>query len=164
MVLSIFVVVNLLYFTNLIPPIPLSLKDAGVFHSVIKKGEGSYEVIRENKNWREYFLPYDNFHRLPDESVYVWSAVFSPTGLDTVVIHQWQYWDERAEEWLTESEIRLAVRGGRDRGFRTYSYRSDLEAGQWRVNIQNARGQKLGHVRFKIIPVSSAPELTSAVK
>src|SRR3989338_9451002 len=37
-IFGIFTLVNLLYFTNLIPPIPLSLKDAGVYHSIQKIG------------------------------------------------------------------------------------------------------------------------------
>jgi len=35
-ILSIFVLINFLYFTNLIPPIPFSLKDAGVYHLIQK--------------------------------------------------------------------------------------------------------------------------------
>src|SRR3989338_4208693 len=47
-VLIIFGAVNLLYFTRLIPPIPLSLKDAGVYHSIDKNSDGNYEVQYRN--------------------------------------------------------------------------------------------------------------------
>src|SRR3989344_472968 len=44
----IFLGMNMLYFTNIIPPIPLSLKDSGVYHSIQKSGNdyvGQYEDV-----------------------------------------------------------------------------------------------------------------------
>ena len=32
--LSVVLIVNILYFANLIPPVPLALKDAGIYHQV----------------------------------------------------------------------------------------------------------------------------------
>lgn len=41
-VLAIFIVFNGLYFFNVIPPVPLSLKDSGVYHSILKYSSGGY--------------------------------------------------------------------------------------------------------------------------
>ncbi|HEV7423844.1 MAG TPA: hypothetical protein VGO21_01510, partial [Candidatus Paceibacterota bacterium] len=61
LILGIFSLVNFLYFTNLIPPIPLSLKDAGVYHSIQKNATGNYDVTYEDYGWREYFQFYEDF-------------------------------------------------------------------------------------------------------
>src|SRR3989344_3742756 len=44
---AIFLAVNILYFTNAIPPLPLSLKEAGVYHRVVRVGDIYHE-------WQHY--------------------------------------------------------------------------------------------------------------
>jgi len=90
----IFVVFNILYFTNVIPPLPLALKDAGVYHSVKRTGD-TYVLQSEPVPWYQSYLRYSMvYHRLaaqagaPGEPVYVWSAVFAPSGLSTTVFHK----------------------------------------------------------------------------
>ena len=43
-VASIFLIINILYFTNIIPPIPLALKDAVIYHFVCRTASGGYAV------------------------------------------------------------------------------------------------------------------------
>ncbi|HEY4513097.1 MAG TPA: DUF2914 domain-containing protein [Candidatus Paceibacterota bacterium] len=164
LIMGIFVSVNFLYFTNLIPPIPLSLKDAGIFHSIQKNEKGNYEVTYEEYGWRGYFKLYENFNKTPDEPVYAYSAVFSPKNLNLKIIHEWQYYNETGKEWVTESKINLAVVGGRDGGFRTYSMRSNLTEGKWRVRVMTEGGQTIGHIRFNVIPADLKPPLIKNVK
>src|SRR5581483_775441 len=52
-VVGIFALVNILYLTNLIPPIPLSLKDAGVYHSLKRQG-GNYVALAEVSDWTRF--------------------------------------------------------------------------------------------------------------
>ncbi|HEV7424102.1 MAG TPA: DUF2914 domain-containing protein, partial [Candidatus Paceibacterota bacterium] len=60
--------------------------------------------------------------------------------------------------------ISLPVIGGRDGGFRTYSSRSNLAEGKWRVNVKTELGQTIGHVRFNIIHVDTEPTLANTTK
>ena len=56
-ILGIYAGFNILYFTNLIPPIPLSLKDAEIFHYIEKDG-ASYIALAETREWydvKHYF-------------------------------------------------------------------------------------------------------------
>ncbi len=161
---GIFILVNLLYFTNLIPPIPLSLKDAGMYHSIQKNGEGNYEVTYEDHGWKGYFDLYPDFQEVSGKPVYAFSAIFSPKNLNLTILHQWQYYDEAQGKWITERVIRLPVVGGRDGGFRTYSGRANLAPGKWRVNIQTEQNQTIGSLRFRILKVDTEPELTTVVK
>ena len=160
----IFIVINFLYFTNLIPPIPLSLKDAGVYHSIQKKSDGNYSVTSENYSWRQYFKLYQDYKKTPESYVYAYSAVFSPKDLNLTIVHEWQHYNEIQKKWITESVISLNVTGGRDGGFRTYSKRSNLEQGKWRVNVKTQFGQVIGKIRFNIIPVDVDPLLSIGTK
>lgn len=60
-ILSIFVVMNIMYFTDIMPPIPLSLKDAGVYHSIVRNKVGNYDAKVEPKVWRDYFNRFPRF-------------------------------------------------------------------------------------------------------
>ncbi|HEY4503017.1 MAG TPA: DUF2914 domain-containing protein [Candidatus Paceibacterota bacterium] len=161
---SILVIVNFLYFTNLIPPIPLSLKDAGVYHSVFKNSAGNYEVTYEDHSWRDYFTLYPNFTQVVGTPIYAFSAIFSPSGLNIVVIHEWQHYDETEKDWITQSEIYLSVVGGRDGGFRTYSKRDNLAPGKWRVKIKTKDDHIVGNLRFSIIDSDTEAVLSTEIK
>jgi hypothetical protein len=158
-VLGIFALVNLLYFFNLIPPIPLSLKDAGVYYSINKNSNGNYEATYEKKDWWNYLDLYPVFNKPDNTPVYVFSAIFSPRNLNLTIVHEWQYYDEIKEEWITRSTIRLPVTGGRDGGFRTYSMKNNTENGRWRVNIKTEDEKLIGRVRFEVLEVENVPNI-----
>ncbi|MEI8175197.1 MAG: DUF2914 domain-containing protein, partial [bacterium] len=157
LVLSIFILVNFLYFTNLIPPIPLSLKDVGVYHSIQKNQNGNYDVTYENYGWKEYFNLYKTYQEVPGSPVYVYSAIFSPKDLNLIITHEWQHYNETQNKWIIDRTINLPVTGGRDGGFRTYSMRSSLASGKWKVFIKTEQGQTIGSLRFNILPVLVEP-------
>lgn len=160
-ILGIFILINFLYFTNLIPPIPLSLKDAGVYHSIQKNREGNYDVTFEDHGWRKYFNLYPDFKEVSGKPVYAFSAIFSPKNLNLTIIHEWQHYNETQKKWVTESEISLPVVGGRDGGFRTYSMRSNLASGRWLVNVKTQQGQTIGVIRFNVLSADIEPVLTT---
>lgn len=146
--------INILYFTNLIPPIPLSLKEGGIYHSISRSSLGDYilegEPVSEGlvNKALSYFRLYDVYHQIPGQPVYAFSAVFSPTSLNTTVVHNWQYYNESAKKWVTKSRVTLPIVGGRDGGYRTYSYKTNLEEGRWRVDVETTRGQDIGRMKF----------------
>lgn len=161
---GILVLVNFLYFTNLIPPIPLSLKDAGVYHAIQKNGKGNYIVTADDNSWTEYFKLYPNFNYVAGTPVYAFSAIFSPKNLNIKIVHEWQHYNEISKTWTTESTINLSVIGGRDEGFRTYSVRSNLAYGKWRVNIKTEHNQTIGHLRFNLVQVDTASSTKTLIK
>ncbi|MFA5841149.1 MAG: DUF2914 domain-containing protein [Candidatus Paceibacterota bacterium] len=164
LILGIFALVNFLYFTNLIPPIPLSLKDGGIYHSVQKNSDGNYDVTYENYGWRGYLKLYQSFNMTAGEPVYAFSAIFSPKNLNLTILHEWQHYDEMQNKWTNERIINLPVVGGRDGGFRTYSMRSNIAPGKWRVNIKTTQGQTIGQLRFNIRLADTYPLLSDMVK
>ncbi len=167
-VLLSYLLITILYFSHLIPPIPLSLKDAGVYHSITRDStSGNYLVTEEvvdNLSWYEYFFPNNSIKLVPGESAYVFSSIFAPTKFSAGIVHRWQRYDPDKKLWTTESIVPLQIFGGRDNGFRTYSYKSNLASGRWRVKVETAEGQVIGRLDFVAEPTSYTPLLQEVSK
>ncbi|MCR4330709.1 MAG: DUF2914 domain-containing protein [Patescibacteria group bacterium] len=162
---GIFLFVNIFYFANIIPPIPLSLKEAGVYHSVTRTEDNAYMVSYEQNKWPLFFGKTSaTFHKNPGESVYFYSAVFAPTDLDTNIFHSWQYYDESIGEWREMSRIGFPIIGGRDGGYRGYSMKTSVVPGDWRVQVETARGQILGRVKFIIVESQTSSPLKTEMR
>jgi len=146
---GIFLLVNVLYVTNIIPPIPLSLKDAGVYHNV-ERVDGRYQVTQEPKPWYAFIQTTNTIHKTDNTPVYVFSSVFAPTDLNVPIIHEWQFYDEVKEEWTTTDELTFTISGGRDGGYRGFSRKRNIPAGTWRVNIKTEQGLLIGRETFKV--------------
>jgi hypothetical protein len=160
---GIFVTINLLYFLNLIPPLPLSLQDASVHHLVARNAEGNYTVESENPGLLRFFRFTETFHARPGAPIYAYSAVFSPTSLNTKIVHDWQFYEAK-RGWTTVSRVELPVRGGRGRGYRTFSVSAAVTAGAWRVNVETPGGALLGRVRFNVVLQESEPAVITQIK
>ncbi len=156
---GVYLLVNLLYFTNLIPPLPLALKDAGVYHSLERSRAGDYIVEAEPSDWRNYFKLNQPFTTTGPGTVYAFSAIFSPTKLDISIVHDWQHFNETTRSWQTISRVTLPIVGGREEGYRTYSTYNQLSAGHWRINVTTGRGQVLGRIRLLVTKAPTLPAL-----
>jgi len=147
-ILGIFLAVNFMYFANIIPPIPLALKDFGIFHSLVRNSSGQYEVLAEQEPWYA-FLQTKKVHIAPGETLYAYSAVFAPTRLSLNIVHQWQYKSDVG--WQTVSALEFPIVGGRDGGYRGYSFHRNVTPGEWRVNIKTSDNQIIGRIDFVAI-------------
>ena len=163
-IMGIVVVINGMYFTNIIPPIPLSLKDGGVYHSIVKNLDNTYSVEFEKSNWFDYFKNSETIHMVLGNPIYAYSAVFSPTNLNTRIYHVWQHYNEIQKEWQTIDRIKLPIVGGRDDGFRTYSSLSNILPGKYRVEVQTESGQVVGRIHFIMSLVLIDPQLISGIR
>jgi hypothetical protein len=101
---------------------------------------------------------------VPGNLIYAYSAIFSPKNLNLTILHEWQHYDEIQNKWITGTVINLPVTGGRDGGFRTYSARSNLVPGKWRVNIKTKEGQTIGRLRFNLVSVDTEPMFSNDIK
>ncbi|MEK7606503.1 MAG: DUF2914 domain-containing protein [Patescibacteria group bacterium] len=149
------------YLTNIIPPVPLSLKESVIAHNAVRAGD-TYSMSVEHRSLFDSFSPVKTYHRLPVEPVYVWVSVFAPTNLSTAIVHEWQ--QKQNGSWVTMNRVAFPIRGGRDAGFRGYSVKNNITEGEWRVSVETERGQVIGRVRFNVVDVSVRPELVSIVR
>ena len=147
--LGIFVAMNALYFANIIPPVPLSLRELGVYHAVSREGN-SYVLLREPAGWLSRVVARQTIHLAPKEGVYIYSAIFAPADLRTDVFHRWQMYDENLGKWFNKDRLLFRMEGGRKEGFRGYSMKQHVDPGLWRVWVETAQGQVLGRVQFQV--------------
>ncbi len=146
-----FTLINFMYFVNIIPPIPLALQDAGVYREILRRADGSYELVGEKKELLDMFRPTQKVSLISGEPLYFYSAVFAPTKLETTIVHRWQYFDDTSGEWVTASDIAFPISGGRGEGYRGYSMKTALFPGLWRVRVMTERGAVIGQFRFEIL-------------
>ncbi len=160
------VIVSIFYFTNLIPPIPLSLEDGGAYHRVEHTADGY--ILTEEAGGTPHFLARffvdPTLHITSDESVYIYSSVFAPTKLKTTIVHEWEWFDETKDRWVSLTGIPFPISGGRDEGYRGYTFKNFVPEGHWRVNVKTENGQVIGRIKFNIIYVDTPPPLTTELR
>ncbi|KND49370.1 MAG: hypothetical protein AB203_03170 [Parcubacteria bacterium C7867-008] len=146
------------YFTSLIPPIPLTLRDSGIYHSV-KHVQGGYELLAEQeRDWWDFYTP-QVVHHIPGTTLFAFSSVFAPGTFSANVMHVWEHYDSSSKKWIRQSAVAFPLSGGRAGGYRGYSEVSNIEPGAWRVSIKTVSGQTIGRIRFNVENVAVAPEL-----
>jgi hypothetical protein len=141
-----FLTVNILYFANLIPPVPLALKSAGIYHQVTRTPAGyvvKYVPPSLLRFWRKWEDP---FYLLPGESAYCYTAVFAPGKVRVPVHHVWSH--KTASGWVQTDRIKFEIAGGRESGYRGFTKKSGIVPGDWRVEVETDRGQILGRIDF----------------
>lgn len=147
---SIFVGLNILYFANLIPPVPLALKSAGIYHHVTRTPAG-YQVEYVPPPLTRFWRQWDNpFYFSPGESIYCYTAVFAPGQVRVPVRHVWSR--KSRSEWVQTDRIGFEIAGGREGGYRGYTSKNGVTPGDWRVEVETERGQILGRIDFKVVP------------
>lgn len=158
----IFAIFNLLYFSNIIPPIPLSLKHGEIYHSVVRSGSETYTVEYEYEPWWDVtqYLDRREFTKTSsDDTVFVLASVFGPSGLNAPIYHKWQWYNPNTQEWQDVLESTYNLTGGRDDGFRWYSFVKNPALGDWRVRITTTFDRELGRIPFTVVQSEEAPEM-----
>ncbi|MEA2112757.1 MAG: DUF2914 domain-containing protein [Patescibacteria group bacterium] len=147
-ILSIFIVFNALYFFNIIPPIPLSLQEIGIYDYIYKDTAGEYVLIEKNLPWYSFG---NYLLKIPEGRVYVYQSIFAPTNLDTDIYNIWQKFDESKKRWVSVSKVHFPLIGGREEGYRGYSFMVNITEGFWRVDVKTKEGLVVGRIRFEVL-------------
>ena len=147
----IFFIMNLFYFLNLIPPIPLSIQKVGIYHE-IERVNNNYEGITEScGNWFQCSFYHEKRHIRGDrQKLYLFSAVFAPEGMKLNVVHEWQKFNYDKKSWENAGDISFSVVGGREYGYRWYTYNT-VSPGFWRVNVKTSDGKTIGRKNFYVL-------------
>ncbi len=148
----VYVLLNVFYFTNIIPPIPLSLKHIGIYHSVVRNTAlGTYTLQYETPKWWEWYRKSDStYHYSTGESIYCYASVFAPTRLSTKIYQRWEYYDESLGSWKEHARMAYGIEGGRSEGYRGHSEIENYHEGKWRCIVETERGQIIGKETFQV--------------
>lgn len=134
---------------NVIPPVPLVKKQMFVAHDLRRTADG-YSATIESPGWRFWRASSPTFHRRSGERVYCFTSVFVPTGIRTTIRHRWEYLG-RDDEWHTADVRSFTIAGGRQAGYRGYTYKQNVTPGKWRVTAEAESGAAIGIVQFDVV-------------
>ena len=135
------------YFLNWIPPVPLSMKFGGMYHEV-KKSDDRFELSFE-RNWYQVWKRSDTTFPA-NEPIYCFSAVFAPVSLNTTVYHHWFFRSHPDKPFTHADKIPLKISGGREGGYRLYTFKQRLDPGDWRVDVEAEDGRVIGRISVTV--------------
>jgi hypothetical protein len=154
LVIGIFLFLNLFYWFNWIPPVPLAMKYAGIYHHASKNHtENIYTLKYEKPEWYQFFTDDDSdFYYQEGDSAFCFASVFAPTRLTEKIAHEWQYYSKQKDDWVTTDQMVYQLTGGRDGGYRGYTFKKNLQSGRWRIDIITEDNLILGRINFMVMP------------
>jgi len=139
----------LAYAFDVIPPVPLVKRDIAVGYS-INKVDGNYQLSQQPSSWWMFWRnASSDLYVAPGQRVYCFSSVFAPNGLRTRLYHVWKFHDKK-KGWITESRVGFTLSGGRYNGFRGYTYKTDLHAGEWKVSVETENDKTVAVQEFSV--------------
>ncbi len=157
-VVTILVLIQAAYFTGTLPPIPLTMPESGIAHSLIHRN-GAYVTMSEvAPKWYEVWKE-RTVHLTPGEPLVAYAATAAPVKFSARVVHRWEWYDESTKAWVTKSYVSFGMSGGRPGGYRGYSVFVPTLPGTWRVSVETPEGQVIGRIPFTLIFTDTPPEL-----
>ena len=143
------------YYKNWIPPVPLSLKYGAIYHHVEKQG-AEYQLKFEKPRWYQFLKKSDKTYQYAKgDTVFCFASIFAPTKLTKKCYHQWQKYFPNRGEWITTDSLGYKITGGRDGGYRGYTYKRNVSPGDWRIDVKIDEGATLGRINFEIIEIEN---------
>ncbi len=154
--LAIFATLVLLYFMNWIPPVPLALKESGIYRSV-RRVQTQYEVKYRKPEWWQFLTRDESaFAYTRGDTVFCFAAIFAPTDLKSRIVHHWQT-KNKDGAWVTTDRIGYPIRGGRDGGWRGFTRKTNVTPGKWRVEVKTDNDRLLGRIPIDVEEVQTRP-------
>lgn len=155
-----------MYWGNIIPPIPLSLYELSVVHSVSRSSlSNSYTISYERTPWWDlvsWWRP--TLHIGNTGTAACFSSVFAPAKMTVEVFHVWEKYNEETKKWDERFRVAYPISGEARSGYRGYSQSTSVSDGKWRCSVKTGRGQVLGHSVFYIDTSSRTVDLETRVE
>ena len=165
-VLGAFAIFQGMYWSNIIPPIPLSLYELSVVHSVSRSTQsGEYTISYERTPWWDvasWWRP--TLHIGNTGRAACFSSVFAPAKMTVDVFHVWEKYNQDSKEWDERFRVDYPISGEARSGYRGYSQSNNVSGGKWRCSVKTGRGQVLGHRVFIIDTTSRTVDLETRVE
>jgi hypothetical protein len=138
-----------LYQLQLIPPVPLVLKESYICKDFSNEN-GVYQCQAERQSFaRALGFGGDVIHITKGEKIYNLSAVFAPLSIMVDLEQRWWLWNEKLASWLPRGVVTLPMEGGRKEGWRAYSYiEASSQVGNWKVETALRDGAVLAVAYF----------------
>lgn len=146
----------ILYFSHLIPPVPLSVKYMGIYHQIEKSGQ-DYELSYTRSAWKFWQHGDQSFAARKGDQIFCYAQIFCPTRFKDELHVRWMYFDSK-RGWVSSDAIPLTVVGGREEGYRAVTKKGNYQPGSWRVQIETRENQVVGRIGFQVTADESNDE------
>lgn len=144
--------IGMLYFLNVIPAVPLSLANGGVYHRIVHTDDGVFSATKEVDTRFFSSVRVPVYHLTDnDNGAYFFSSVNAPAELSAPISHVWEYYDPTTKKWVEKTTISFTLAGGREDGYRAYSQKENLLEGLWRVSVKVDSKRIVGRMKFYIV-------------
>ncbi len=144
------------YLLGWIPPVPLSAKFMGIYHK-IEKENGQYLLYHQRPRWKIWQNGDQTFLARSGDPIYFFTNIYSPARFSDEVRVRWIY-DDPKLGWTPWDLIPMKISGGREEGFRGFTYKNKYAPGKWRVQLETTDGREIGRIYFDVIPDTSTGE------
>lgn len=137
----------LFYFFGWIPPVPLSVKEQGVYHN-LEKRDGKF-ILTYEKTWKFWQNSDKEFKAQPNDKVFFYAQIYSPARIADQIILHWHTKNSKGH-WVSTDRVPLNIQGGRKEGFRGYATKSNYQPGEWMVTVETSMGTEISRHYFDI--------------
>ncbi|MFZ2853259.1 MAG: DUF2914 domain-containing protein [Rhodocyclaceae bacterium] len=135
----------LAWMLGMIAPVPLVKRDLAVGHDFA--AERFALQVEPAPAWQFWRSQAATVHVAEGGRLYGVSAVFAPPGVVADLEHRWEV--REAAGWRLVYSRRFQSTGGRERGFRGYSWVLNPQPGDWRLTVATQDGRTIG-----VLPLS----------
>lgn len=133
---------------GMIAPVPLVNRHMAVGHDFVQSS-GRFVLSVEPAPWWQFWRSQAGVVHVPEgERLYGVSAVFAPLGVVADLEHRWEVREENG--WRLVARSRFQSSGGRERGFRGYSWVLNPRPGDWRFTVATQDGRTIGGIGVRV--------------
>lgn len=144
---------------GMIAPVPLVKRNMAVGHEFSQR-EGRFDLQVEQAPWWQFWRDQAaTVHVQEGKRLYGISAVFAPRGVAAALEHRWEM--NEGGHWRQVYRNQFQSVGGRERGFRGYSWVVNPKPGDWRFIVATQDGRTIGILSFRVERGMPQPENAS---
>ena len=141
---------------DMIAPVPLVKQDLAIGHGFVREGDRFLLMVEPAPAW-QFWRKQAPVARVPEgERLYGVSAVFAPLGVTALLEHRWEVSD--AGGWRLVYRNSFQSTGGRERGFRGYSWVLNPQPGEWRLIVATQDGRTIATLPVTVERAAPNPE------
>ena len=135
--------------TNLIAPVPLVNQGIAIGHDLPRRNNPFSVALETPAAWQFWRDQSTTIHLVPGERLYAVTAIFAPLGVSASLAHHWERREQSGWRPVYRNEFRST--GGRERGFRGYSWVIQPAPGDWRFTVETQDGRTIGTLEFTVV-------------
>jgi hypothetical protein len=148
-VVSIMAAFVVFYTLGWIPPVPLSVREQGIYHLIEKKGD-KVELSFEKSWWKFWQTSDSEFRAEIGDKIYFFAQIYSPTRISDQVAIRWLQKDAKGN-WKSSDRIPMSIHGGREEGFRGFAFKGNYTPGEWQVRVETSSGIEISRLYFDVV-------------